>query len=129
VHVAAPLALNSALLAATPPRRVVVIDSYAAEEPRGGWAAYSIVKAAARMAARCTAEEVPGAAVARVLPGAVRTPLLEAVLADAEAGGVYRDLRDRGLVREPEAVGRFVAGLLLDRSPEELAAGSPWSLG
>jgi NAD(P)-dependent dehydrogenase (short-subunit alcohol dehydrogenase family) len=78
VHVAAVVAITQYF--ATRAERFVVFDSYSATAPRSGWAGYSIVKAAAHMAARAAATEIEGPEVLRLYPGAVRTPLLDAML-------------------------------------------------
>lgn len=123
VHVAAPVAIDALLLATHRVGRIVHIDSYSATTPRHGWAAYSILKAAAQMTARCAREELGGTIVVRLYPGAVRTPLVEAILAsDSPTGDTFRSLAAEGRVAEPEEVGAFLAGLLLDATDEDLRA-------
>lgn len=121
VHVAAPVALGALLRAQRRVGRIVHLDSYSATTPRDGWAAYSIVKAAAQMTARCAREELDDTIVVRVFPGAVRTPLVDAILASpSPAGDTFRELLGTGRVAEPAAVGAFVAAVLLDASDDEL---------
>ncbi len=124
VHVAAPIELTGELHRRVGVERCIIFDSYSATTPRVGWAAYSILKAAAQMAFRAAAEEVHDVAVARVYPGAVATPLLDRVLeADQsiEATGVYHELARRGLVSTAAQIADSVVALLaLDL--EEFAA-------
>ncbi len=132
VHVAAPIALTGALLAAGPVERVVILDSYSATTPRVGWAAYSILKSAAQMAFRAAAGELEGVAVARVFPGAVDTPLLQRVLdasSDIEATSFYRELASTGKVSGAADIGRSIAELLVDLSRDEFAANDTWHIG
>ena len=130
VHVAAPIEINQRLLRhAQAPLRIVFVDSYSATTARVGWAGYSIVKAAAQMAARCAAAELTGARVIRVFPGAVRTPLLAAVLGDrsgSPATATYAALADEGKVAEPEAIGDFVGRILIDTPDDLLDARESW---
>lgn len=115
VHVAAPIALTAALHRAVGVERCIIFDSYSASTPRVGWSAYSILKAAAQMAFRAAAEELPDVAVARVYPGAVATPLLDRVLdADRsiEATAVYHELKDRGRVSTADEIAAAVVDLL-----------------
>ena len=130
VHVAAPIEINQRLAGRVRgPLRIVFIDSYSATTPRVGWTGYSVVKAAAQMAARCAAAELAGAQVIRVFPGAVRTPLLDAVLDDRSGSpttATYAALVDEGKVAEPEAIGDFVGRILLDTPDDLLAARESW---
>jgi NAD(P)-dependent dehydrogenase (short-subunit alcohol dehydrogenase family) len=116
VHVAAVVAITQYF--ATRAERFVVFDSYSATAPRSGWAGYSIVKAAAHMAARAAATEIEGPEVLRLYPGAVRTPLLDAMLESdpSPAREVYRSLDAEGRVADPDEIGRWVADILLSRS-------------
>jgi len=116
VHVAAPVALTSALLRVGAVERSVIFDSYSAATPRDGWGAYSILKSAAQMAMRSAALELTETAILRVYPGAVATPLLDRILAagpEVPAAEFYRDLRDQGLVSSPTEIGNQLADLLL----------------
>ena len=112
IHVAAVVAVTQHFAARA--RRVVVFDSYSATSPRAGWAGYSIVKAAAQMAARAVSAEIEGPEVLRLYPGAVRTPLLEAMLGSepSPARDIYRAMDAAGRVAEPEEIGRWVAEIL-----------------
>ncbi len=132
VHVAAPIALTSSLLAAGPVERVVILDSYSATTPRVGWAAYSILKSAVQMAFRAAAAELEGVAVARVFPGAVATPLLDRVLeapSEIEATGFYRELASAGKVSDAADIGRAIADLLVGIPRDEFAANETWHIG
>lgn len=135
VHVGAPIDLNNRIVGSrtsTAPVRVVFIDSYSANAPRIGWGGYSIVKAAAQMAARSAAAELPNAEVIRVFPGGVNTPLVEAVLNNSEASPtreLFRQLKAEGELTEPNQVGQFVANILLKATPSQLAGRELWDFG
>ena len=127
VHVMAPIELNQQLQAKL--SRIVFLDSYSSNDLRVGWAAYSIVKAAAQMAARSAAEELKHVQVIRAFPGAVRTPLVDAVLnspADSPTRRTFRTLQAKGKLYPPDEIGEWIAQLLLDMSDEELAARPIW---
>jgi len=132
VHVAAPIALNNALSEKLKGARVMYIDSYSASTLRIGWAAYSIVKSAAQMAARLAAVEMSESKVIRVFPGGVRTPLIETVIAsDAENETVeaFRKIDIEGQLVEPDVVGEYLADILLLATDEELNARESWDFG
>ena len=126
VHVAAPIALTSALLRVGAVERAVIFDSYSAASPRDGWGAYSIMKSAVQMAVRSAALELKDTAMLRVYPGAVATPVLDRIInagPEVAAAEFYRDLRDRGLVSSAAEIGNQLADLLMqplgaDRSGE-----------
>lgn len=123
VHVTAPLALNGRLAQAIAGGRIVFIDSYSADAPRIGWAGYSIVKAAARMAARCAAAELNDVRVLRVLPGAMRTPMVEAILDaddDSPTVCVFRTLQAEGSINEAAVVATAIVDLFLHAKDVEL---------
>jgi NAD(P)-dependent dehydrogenase (short-subunit alcohol dehydrogenase family) len=131
VHVASAAALTSALHEKVGVERCVIFDSYSASTPRHGWAAYSILKAAAQMAFRAAADELDDLAVIRAYPGAVATPLLDRVLdADPsiEATAVYHELNDSGRVSTPDAIATQLLPIL-DRSLDELRATDTWTIG
>ena len=131
VHVASAVTLTGSIHRAVGLERCVIFDSYSASTPRVGWAAYSILKAAAQMAFRAAAAELDGVAVARVYPGAVATPLLDRVLTaprSIDATAVYHDLRHTGRVSEPDDIAAQLL-LLLDLDPAALAAEESWSIG
>ena len=120
VHVAAPIALNQALTATLPLRRIVYLDSYSATTLRRGWEAYSIMKAAAQMAARAAAAWGESLVI-RAFPGAVQTPVLDVVLDSAGPAALdYRAMLERGEVAQPADTARFVSDLL--EAPEALVA-------
>lgn len=130
VHVMAPIDLNQQLN--TQLGRIVFLDSYSSNDLRVGWAAYSIVKAAAQMAARSAAEELENVKVIRAFPGAVRTPLVDAVLNspdDSPTRRTFRGLQAQGKLTPPDEIGGWIAQLLLDTSDEELAARPTWQYG
>jgi NAD(P)-dependent dehydrogenase (short-subunit alcohol dehydrogenase family) len=127
LHVGAPLALYQAVAAQAAIGRMVFIDSYSASTPRDGWAAYSIVKAAAQMAARAAEVELADTATIRVFPGAVSTPILDAVLSSqAPAAATYAAMVQRGEVAAPAEVAAFIVGILIDAPDESLAAQDSW---
>lgn len=129
VHVGAPIALNSALASQLAGGRIVYIDSYSATSLREGWSGYSIVKAAAQMAARAAASELHGVTVIRLFPGGVRTALVEAVLASPDpspAVETFRTAAERGELSSPDPVGEFISSVLLDATDEHLAERPTW---
>lgn len=129
VHVEAPIALNNGLAHRLLGARVLFVDSYSADDPRVGWAAYSIVKAAARMAARAAAAELTDSTIIRVLPGGVRTPLVEDILLSQDhcpTVKTFRALNQAGGLVEPEAVGAFLCNLLIDATDTQLASREVW---
>ena len=108
------------------------LDSYSSNDLRVGWAAYSIVKAAAQMAARSAGEELDNVRVIRVSPGAVRTPLVDAVLKSPHDSPTRRSFRARqaeGKLSPPDEIGEWIARLLLDASDEDLNAHPTWQYG
>lgn len=132
VHVSAPIALNSALEAQLAGGRVVYVDSYSASIPRAGWSGYSIVKAAAQMAARAAAAELKGVDVIRIFPGGVRTPLVDAVLGgpdDLPAVRTFKALETQGKIVEAHVIGRYIAAVLLDATSAQLAKRETWTFG
>jgi len=129
VHVAAPIALNAALKAKLTGGRVLYVDSYSATALRQGWSGYSIVKAAAQMAALAADRELEDVSVIRAFPGGVRTPLVEGVLASDEGSPTaeaFRLMDARGELVSPDTAGAFIAGLLLDTTDAELVARDTW---
>jgi len=129
VHVATPIALNNALHENLTDARIVYIDSYSAIDPRNGWAAYSIIKAAAQMAARAAAEECTNSTIIRIFPGAVHTPLVDSVLASANKSPVvenFKTLASRGEMNDAAAVGEFIANVLLNTTAEQLSMREFW---
>ena len=83
------------------------------------------------MAFRAAAEELEEVAIARVYPGAVKTPLLARVL-DAprsiEATAVYHELHDTGRVSTAEEIAEQLLPIL-DLSPAEIRAQDIWPIG
>lgn len=127
IHVAAPIALYQALAASNGVGRMIFIDSYSATTLRSGWSGYSIIKAAAQMAARAAADEAAGTAVIRVFPGAVDTRIVAEVLSSASPSAlVYAGMRDRGELADPADTARYVAALLVDASDEALLSQDTW---
>jgi NAD(P)-dependent dehydrogenase (short-subunit alcohol dehydrogenase family) len=129
VHVAAPIALNNLLSQQLCDARIVFIDSYSANAPRVGWAGYSIVKAAAQMAAKSALAEISYAQVVRVFPGGVRTALVEAVLNSDSTSATalaFRKLDAEGAIVEPEAIGQFIVDILVIATDDQLAAREFW---
>lgn len=131
VHVAAPIALNNRFSNRLEQARIVYIDSYSASELRVGWCGYSIVKAAAQMAAKAAKAEFSAAEIVRVFPGGVRTPLVEAVLnsaIDSPTSDTFKALEAAGKLVQPIQVGRFVADILLNATSEQLVARDFWDI-
>ena len=129
VHVAAPIAINNLLSQQLSDARILYIDSYSANAPRVGWTGYSIVKAAAQMAAKSAAAEISHAQVIRVVPGGVRTPLVEAVLQSdsiAATALAFRKLDAEGAIVEPEAISQFVADILVLATDDQLNEREFW---
>lgn len=129
VHIAAPITINNRLRPQLRGCRILYIDSYSASTPRVGWAGYSIVKAAAQMAARSAAAELQHATVIRVFPGGVRTPLVKAILnsdRDSDVVRVFKAMDAAGELSEPETIGAFIASILLDASDQQLAERESW---
>jgi benzil reductase ((S)-benzoin forming) len=130
VHVSAPIAINNLLAPQLSGARIIYIDSYSANGPRVGWSGYSIVKAAAQMAAKCAAAEMSHARVIRVFPGGVKTPLVEAVLNSDSSSPTaleFRKLDAKGAIVEPELIGRYVADILERATEDQLEAREYWN--
>lgn len=129
VHVSAPIAINNLLAQQLQGARILYIDSYSANAPRLGWSGYSIVKAAAQMAAKAAAAEISHARVLRVFPGGVRTPLVEGVLNSDSLSATavaFRKLDGEGEISEPSTIGRYIADILLLATDDQLDAREFW---
>ena len=127
IHVATPIDLYHRLAANHVVSRMVFIDSYSASAARHGWSAYSIIKAAAQMSARCAAQELAETLSIRVFPGAVNTRVVDAVLAsDSETAKAFEAIRARGELAEPADVAKFLVGLLIDASDDLLRSREAW---
>ena len=123
VHVGAPIALHNSLTKAHSVKRMLFIDSYSASTPRHEWGAYSTVKAAAQMAARCAAQELTETRTIRVYPGAVNTQIVDSVLAsDTETASTFASMVKKGELAEPFEVAEFLVALLVDASDELLCS-------
>jgi len=123
IHVGAPIALFRSVSKNRRIKRLLFIDSYSASTARVGWAAYSIVKAAAQMAARCVAQELTETRTIRVFPGAVNTQIVDAVLAsDTETASTFAEMLEKGEFAEPHEVAEFLVALLVDASDELLGS-------
>ena len=128
-HVAAPIQLNNVLRESIKGGRILFIDSYSASSPRVGWAGYSIIKAAAQMAARSAAAEIRDATTIRVFPGAVRTPLIETILATNHTSPVvemFRDLDATDKFSDALSIGEFITNILTTATDEQLSARDFW---
>lgn len=120
VHVAAPIRLTQEIGRNHSIERMLFIDSYSASNARVGWSAYSIVKAAAQMAARCAAQELSSTRTILVYPGAVKTQVVDAVLqSQTETAKAFAAIKERGELAEPSAVAKFLVALLVD-APDAL---------
>ncbi|MDB4223683.1 SDR family NAD(P)-dependent oxidoreductase [Granulosicoccus sp.] len=129
VHVSAPIAINNLLTRQLQGARILYIDSYSANAPREGWTGYSIVKAAAQMAAKAAATEISHARVVRVFPGGVRTPLVEGVLNSESLSATalaFRKLDQEGGISEPSTIGRYIANILVQATNDQLDAREFW---
>jgi len=129
VHVAAPIGINNRLTDKLVGSRILFIDSYSATNLRVGWDGYSIVKSAAQMAAKAAVEELKHSDVIRVFPGAVRTPLVEAVLASEEILPVvelFKQLEAAGDINDADAVGRFIGNILIHATSAQLDEREFW---
>ena len=121
IHVATPIALFNTLRQQHAIKRILFIDSYSASAARLGWSAYSIVKAAAQMAARCAAQELLPTRSIRAYPGAVNTQIVDAVLAsNTDTAHKFAEMKKKGEFAEPAAVAKFLTALLVDATDEEL---------
>ena len=132
IHVTVPVALNNALEDVLAGGRILYIDSYSASNLRVGWSGYSIVKAAAQMAARAAVAEITRSTVIRVFPGAVRTPLVDAVLSARQRSptfDLFKELESNGAISDAESVGEFIADVLVSASDEQLEVREIWDIG
>lgn len=127
VHVASQIRLTQILQRNAAVHRVLFIDSYSASEPRKEWGAYSIIKAAAQMAARCAAQELGHTVTVRVFPGAVKTGVVEAVIASkAKASEAFSAMERAGKVARPEDVAEFIAAILVDTTDDLVQSVDAW---
>ena len=129
VHVAAPIDLNNRLEAKLKGGRIVYLDSYSAGTPRVGWSGYSIIKAAAQMAARSAAAELSNSQVIRIFPGGVRTPLVELILnskRDSPTVTAFKAFDAEGKIVEANVIGKFIANIILKATDEQLNAREHW---
>ncbi|MEM7101137.1 MAG: SDR family NAD(P)-dependent oxidoreductase [Pseudomonadota bacterium] len=98
-------------------KRILVIDSESAYQPRNGWSGYSVSKAALAMYARCLATELP-VLVRLIKPGAVNTSLLQAVI-NAPKGefpdsDLFRELKKTSQLRDSDTIGVALVNMLLN---------------
>ncbi|MDB4733434.1 SDR family NAD(P)-dependent oxidoreductase [Planctomicrobium sp.] len=127
IHVASQIRLYQTMTTKVSIARMLFIDSYSASQPRDGWGAYSITKSASQMAARCAAQELSDTITIRVLPGAVRTGVVESVIASGtKTADVFQDLDKAGKVVAPEAVADFITGILVNTTDEMLRSIQAW---
>lgn len=67
--------------------------------------------------------------VIRVFPGGGRTPLVEAVLASttsSETIHAFRKIQSEGTLVEAEAVGEYLADILLRASNDQISSRESW---
>lgn len=129
IHVTVPISLNNALADRLVGGRILYIDSYSAQNLRVGWSGYSIVKAAAQMAARAASEEMTHASVIRVFPGAVQTPLVEKVLSSntrSPTFDLFKELESTQAISEPSVIGDFIADILVNATDAQLNERDIW---
>lgn len=119
IHVAAPMKLFQSISQHHSIKRMLFIDSYSASSARHGWAAYSIVKSAAQMAARCAAQELSSTRTIRAYPGAVRTQIVDEVLrSETETAAAFAAMKEKGELAEPGDVAKFLVALLVDATDQ-----------
>lgn len=121
---AAPQALGHAFLKAAwafeGEAHLIMLTSGAASRPYEGWSSYSAGKAAVDMWVRTTGAEQArrdsGTRVVAVTPGAVATAMQEQIRGmderDFPAVAKFRDLHDRGELRNPDDAARGIWSLL-----------------
>lgn len=127
IHVASPIALSQAIIRRHPVGRMVFVDSYSANTPRDGWGAYSVVKSAAQMAARCAQQELPKTESIRVNPGAVNTQIVDAILSSKSAAAeTFAAMLERGEFAEPSDAAAFIVSLLVDATTDILNQQESW---
>lgn len=129
IHVTAPITLNNALADELTGGQIVYIDSYSASNLRVGWSGYSIVKAAAQMAARSAAEEITKSTVIRVFPGAVQTPLVETLLSaeqNSPTSSMFKELASTGEISSPDIIGEFIANIMINATAQQLEERDIW---
>jgi len=127
IHVTAQLSLYQSVTSVCELKRMLFVDSYSASTPREHWAAYSIVKAAAQMLARCSAAELPRTRTIRVLPGAVNTRIVRDVLqSDSPTAAAFSGLKEKGLIAEPADVASFITAILVNASDSLLNSVDAW---
>lgn len=127
VHVAAQIKLIQAITRQAKLSRALFIDSYSASEPRDQWGAYSVVKAAAQMAARCASQELAETVCLRVFPGAVSTGVVESVIdSPSRASEAFLAMRKAGRIASPNAVASFINAILVDAAGELVRDVDAW---
>lgn len=129
IHVTVPISLNNALEEELAGGRILFVDSYSASNLRVGWSGYSIVKAAAQMAARSAAEELTGSTVIRVFPGAVHTPLIDTLLSTQKSSPtieVFKEMKRNGTLSNPDVEGEFIANILVTATQQQLEERETW---
>ncbi len=129
IHITVPISLNNALQDEVADGRILYIDSYSANNLRVGWSGYSIVKAAAQMAARSAAKEITKSTIVRVYPGAVQTPLVEAILSTKQSSptfDMFKEMESNGSISEPGVVGEFIADILVTATDQQLEEREIW---
>jgi NAD(P)-dependent dehydrogenase (short-subunit alcohol dehydrogenase family) len=132
IHVATPIDVNNRLGERLRGGRIVYVDSYSASSPRDGWSGYSVVKAAAQMAAKAASQELSDVDIIRIFPGGVRTPLVEAVLdapSTSAAGAAFRSFDAAGQIAEPDEIGAYIAHVVLDVPAAQLGEREFWDYG
>ncbi|MFT5044895.1 MAG: benzil reductase ((S)-benzoin forming) [Porticoccaceae bacterium] len=129
VHVSAPIAINNRLAQQLEGVRIIYIDSYSANAPRVGWSGYSIVKAAAQMAAKSGVAEMSHTRIIRGFPGGVKMPLVEAVLNSeftSTTALAFRELDAKGDIVEPAGIGRYITDILVLATDQQLEVREFW---
>ncbi len=127
VHVASQISLSQQIAAKASISRMLYIDSYSAETPREDWAGYSIIKAAAQMAARCARQEFKETSIIRVYPGAVQTQIVDSVLkSKSKVADVFGKIQAEGKLSTPTEAASFITSILVDAPNNLLESIEAW---
>jgi len=81
------------------------------------------------MAARSAAAELKQCSVIRVLPGGVRTPLVEAILNSKETSPTvetFKQLDSDGKLANAADIGLFISNVLVHATEDQLSARELW---
>jgi NAD(P)-dependent dehydrogenase (short-subunit alcohol dehydrogenase family) len=128
-NLTAPLFITQALLPVfAPGARVLHVSSGVAHRALAGWGPYCISKSALHMLYQCWREELRtrDILVGSARPGVVDTPMQADIRALDERAfpdvDAFRKLKTNGQLTSADAVGRFLAWLLLDADAAQFSA-------